>query len=142
MEGEIGRDDLIIKYNEKIAVIEVKGVSKSAAEKHVTQLEKWVSEYHLKNEIKAKGILVINAFKDVPLSERKEKPFPDQMLPYSQKREHCLITGLQLLGLYLDCKNNPIKKEEIIEILFCTDGIFEQYNEWSEYLVTNSILDE
>ena len=137
MEGEIGRDDLIIKYNEKIAVIEVKGVSKSAAEKHVTQLEKWVSEYHLKNEIKAKGILVINAFKDVPLSERKEKPFPDQMLPYSQKREHCLITGLQLLGLYLDCVNNLSKKEKMINLLFETNGIFKEYEDWENFLETN-----
>ena len=141
-EGDKGRDDLIIKYNEKIAVVEVKGVSKSAAEKHGTQLEKWVSEAHLKNEIKAKGILVINAFKDMPLEERNENPFPDQMLPYSQRREHCLITGVQLLGLYLDCKNDPTKKEKMIELLFNTNGIFGQYNEWAKYLSINGIFDD
>lgn len=83
---------------------------------------------------------MINAFKDLPLEERKEKPFPDQMLPYSQRREHCLITGIQLLGLYLECKNYPTKKEKIIELLFNTNGIFGQYNEWSEYLKINGLF--
>ena len=78
-----GRDDIIVSYNALSAVIEVKGVKKSAAEKHAAQLEKWVSNYYETNEKPAKGILIVNAFCDTPLEDRTEEAFPKQMLPYS-----------------------------------------------------------
>jgi hypothetical protein len=123
-EVEAGRDDLIVKYKEFIAVIEIKGVSKSAAEKHAAQLEKWVSAYMENNNLTPKGILLVNAFKDMPLNERNEMAFPDQMLKYSTQREHCLLTTTQLLGLYYDCAENPDRKDEIIKQLFTTIGVF------------------
>lgn len=57
-EGLPGRDDLILKYNDKVAVVEVKGVGKSSAEKHAAQLEKWVSGYIEKFGIIPKGVLL------------------------------------------------------------------------------------
>jgi len=94
-----------------------------------------VSEYYLENnEVKAKGILVVNAFKDTPLKDRKEAPFPDQMLPYAQTREHCLMTGLQLLGLYLNCRDNDEKKHIMIERIFATNGIFSEYQDWASFI--------
>lgn len=133
-EGLPGRDDLILKFNDKVAVVEVKGVSKSAAEKHAAQLEKWVSEYYASKGIMPKGILVVNAFKDIPLAERKEETFPHQMLDYSKKRGHCLVTSLQLLCSYIDFLNNPSKKEEIINSLFETEGAFDNYKDWNSYI--------
>jgi hypothetical protein len=139
-KGEIGRDDFILQYNDKIAVVEVKGTRKSAAESHARQLEQWVSQYYLQNNgAKAKGILVANAFNDILLSERKEAPFPDQMLSFSQKREHCLITGLQLLGLYLDCKEDNDKRQKMIELIFDTNGIFPEYQKWNDFLSINDM---
>ena len=133
-EGLPQRDDLILKYNEKIAVVEVKGVSKSAAEKHAAQLEKWVSEYFSKKGIKPKGILIINALKDTPLVDRNKPPFPEQMISYSKNRDHCLITGLQLLCMYLDTKDNSLKRDEMIKRLLATNGIFEDYHDWRAFL--------
>lgn len=135
-EGLPGRDDLILKYKDKIAVVEVKGVSKSAAEKHAAQLEKWVSEYISKNGITPKGILIVNAFKDITLADRNEETFPQQMIKYSKNRNHCLLAGIQLLGLYQDFKTNPEKRNEIIERIFSTDGLFMDYNDWTGFIVT------
>jgi hypothetical protein len=42
-EPEPGRDDWRVSFPEGDAVVEVKGVGKSAAEKHAAQLEKWVA---------------------------------------------------------------------------------------------------
>ncbi|MBT2761892.1 hypothetical protein [Paenibacillus sp. ISL-20] len=134
-EGLPGRDDLIIKYEEKVAVVEVKGVAKSAAEKHAAQLEKWVSEYFTTKDVMPKGILVVNAFKDVPLKERMEDPFPDQMLKYSKNRNHCLLTGLDLLAIYFFVMENPEKKVQIVENLFSTCGIFESLN-WRDFILS------
>ncbi len=134
-EGSPGRDDLIINYNGKVAVAEIKGVSKSAAEKHAAQLEKWVSQYYADHSIEPKGILIVNAYKDIPLHKRKEAPFPDQMLDYCKKRDHCLITGQQLLSLYLDCKNNDEKKNKMVDLIFNTKGVFSEYRNWTDYII-------
>jgi hypothetical protein len=139
-EGLPGRDDLILKYKDKVAVVEVKGASKSAAEKHAAQLEKWVSEYISKNGIAPKGILIVNAFKDIPLADRNEETFPKQMIKYSKNRNHCLLTGIQLLGLYLDCKANPEKRDEVIERIYSTDGLFMEYPDWTGYIITKDQL--
>lgn len=44
-EAEKGRSDIIARYREIDIVVEIKGVTKSAAEKHAAQLEKWVAQF-------------------------------------------------------------------------------------------------
>lgn len=137
-EGQEGRDDLIIKHGDSVAVVEVKGVSKSAAEKHAAQLEKWVAEYYSANGVQAKGILVVNAFQNVPLMSRTEDAFPNQMLDYCTRRSHCLITGLQLLGIYTACQQKPESKDEVISALFNTCGVFSGFSNWQDFLTSDS----
>lgn len=116
------RDDLIIKHNDQIAVIEVKGVNGSSGEKQAAQLEKWVSEYMMDHGILPKGILIVNAFRDKPLEDRNEKSFPEQMLKFSKRREHCLLTTTQLLELHLCFTNGEIAFAQVHDILFNTIG--------------------
>ena len=134
LETKQNREDLILKYNEKIAVVEVKGVNKSAGEKHAAQLEKWVSNYLEDNEVRPKGILVVNSFKDTPINERNEPTFPDQMIKYSTQREHCLLTTLQLIALYYSIIDGPDKKENIINSIFSTIGIYSYEDGWEKYI--------
>jgi hypothetical protein len=128
------RDDLIIKYADKVAVVEVKGKTKSAAEKDAAQLEKWVSAYYEKLGVIPKGVLIVNAFNETPLHGRTEPAFPEQMLGYSKGRNHCLITGIQLLGLYLECKNNPERRQSLIDSLFSTAGVFNDFRVWTSFI--------
>lgn len=140
-EGTEGRDDVLIKYNGKIGIAEVKGKSTSAAEKDAAQLEKWVSEYYSNTGVKAKGFLIVNAFCNTPLNKRKEAAFPSQMLPYCKNRKHCLITTVQLLNILLEIKRNPKKRNGIITQLFKTIGIYKHYNNYQDYLETPQSLD-
>lgn len=134
LEAEKGRSDIIAKYGEDAIVAEVKGVTKSAAEKHAAQLEKWVSQYIEENEISPKGMLIVNGFCDTPLNERLEDVFPQQMLKYCVARGHVLLTSTQLLCLYIEvCKNPTCKEERITELLSCV-GKYERYRETKDYL--------
>ncbi len=129
------RDDIIAKYGGNIFVIEIKGVKGSAAEKQAAQLEKWVAEYKEHNEISPKGILIVNSFKDTELKDRDFIAFfPNQMIPYSSNRDHCLISGIQLLGLFLDYKNDIHKRESLIESLLKTKGVYQNYKNWNEFI--------
>lgn len=134
LEADKNRDDLIIRFNDKVAVVEIKGVNSSAAEKHAAQLEKWTANYFEKTGTSPKGILIVNTFREIELNSRNEQSFPDQMLRYSTQREHCLITSVQLMGLYYEAKANPDKREELIDSLFSTIGIYPGFLEWKEYI--------
>ncbi|WP_280263590.1 hypothetical protein [Nocardia abscessus] len=126
-EPDPGRDDWIANFPEGVAVVEVKGLAKSAAEKNAAQLEKWVSLYYEKHEIKPKGILVVNAWRDLPLEERVRPNFPAQMIPYATQRNHCLLTGLQLMNIQENLLKNPERIAEVRNSILGTDGVFPDF---------------
>lgn len=134
--GPEGRDDLIAKDGMEVAVIEVKGrLNTSAAEKDAAQLEKWVSRYHEENDVEPKGILIVNGFAEVPLSERNQPVFPNQMMQYVRKKEMCLLSGLQLFCLVAS-QPDEIRCSEIRRLLLSTIGSFPEYasDEWKTLL--------
>lgn len=116
------RTDLIYKQGNDIFVFEIKGIKGSAGEKNSAQLQKWVSDYHYEYGKEPKGILIVNTFKDVQIEERKGDSFPHQMLEYATRQKQCLLTGLELLSMYFDFKNNKITAEEIKKKLLNTIG--------------------
>ena len=81
-EAEAGRSDIIASYDGVDVVAEIKGVSKSAAEKHAAQLEKWVAQFIEEKDHHPKALLIVNGYCDTPLSARTDEVFPDQMLKY------------------------------------------------------------
>ena len=129
-----GRDDIIAKYNGIDIVAEIKGVVRSATEKHASQLEKWVSLFIEEHDTHPKPLLIVNAFKDTPLNERTEDVFPNQMLKYSIAREHALVSTIQLLCLYIDIKSHPEKKDELINELLSTIGVYNKYTNIPDYI--------
>ena len=126
-------EDIVIKYKDNIAVVEVKGVSGSATEKHTSQIVKWKSEYHIENGILPKGILLVNAFNERELDERQEY-FPNQMLKYATHQEICLLTTIQLYNIKRYLKDNPKEKEKIIKSLFDTNGLYSGFEDWNIYI--------
>lgn len=131
---EKGRSDVIASYKGIDIVAEIKGVSKSAAEKHAAQLEKWVAQFIEENDREPKPILFVNGFCDTPLTERKEEVFPDQMLKYCVARGHVLITTTQLLCLYIEIKNDPSCAESRINELLSCIGKYSRYLDYEKYI--------
>jgi len=127
------RDDLIIKYKHDVCVVEVKGVTKSAAEKHSAQLQKWVSNYHVENNHNPKGLLLINTYKDTPINKRREDDFPNQMMKYVKQMDHALLTTAQLFSIYLDFEQKKISLMQIHNLIHSTIGQIE-------YKVSDNIL--
>ncbi|SCE71632.1 hypothetical protein GA0070558_103290 [Micromonospora haikouensis] len=129
-EPEPGRDDWQVSFPEGTAVVEVKGVSKSAAEKHAAQLEKWVSGAFEESGVKPKGILIVNTWRELPLDERTGADFPDQMLPYCIGREHCLVTGLQLFVIRSEVERDPNQAAHWRKTLLQTSGKIDGCDDW------------
>lgn len=132
--SEPNRTDVIAKYNDADVVMEIKGLTKSAAEKNAAQLEKWVSMFIEKEERIPKPLLIVNAFCDTPLEQRTEDVFPNQMLSYSTSRNHCLISTTQLLCLFIEITENPECRDERINELLSTVGIYERYSDYTNFI--------
>lgn len=120
--GRDGRRDLLISWRGKDAVVEVKGVSGSAAESHAAQLEKWVAEYFVENGVTPKAILVVNAFRDTPPAGRSGPAFPAQMVGYSTQRGHALVTTGQVLSATL---LESAGREAFLDALYSTSGVLD-----------------
>ncbi|MFC5266264.1 hypothetical protein ACFPJ1_29470 [Kribbella qitaiheensis] len=129
-----GRSDLKGEYQGRRVVVEVKGLSKSAAEKNAAQLEKWVSE-ELAEEREVKGVLVVNTWRELPVASRTEADFPNQMLKYCEQRGHCLLTGLQLLSMVRACLDSPDRKSEIASLVLDTVGPVENWSDLASIFV-------
>ncbi|WP_406122105.1 hypothetical protein [Streptomyces sp. NBC_00989] len=125
MDAVEGRADLRVSYGGKVAVVEVKGLAKSAAEKNASQLEKWVSEEISAGEGQPKPILVANTWRERKPDERGEVDFPDQMLKYVRDRNHCLVSGVQLLAMVRAALRDPAAKSDIASGLMSTVGVID-----------------
>ena len=128
------RSDVIAKYNNIDIVAEIKGVGKSAAEKHAAQLEKWASQFLIDHGHQPRALLIVNGYNTLPLDQRTEEVFPDQMLKYSTSREQTLITTTQLLCLFVEIQEHPDCKEERIQELLSTIGRYNRYTDYSEFI--------
>jgi hypothetical protein len=125
-----GRDDWRVEFPEGKAVVEVKCLTKSAAEKHAAQLEKWVAGTLEETGESFKGLLVANTFRETQLDRRTGKNFPDQMIPYSQSRGHCLITGLQLFVIRSEVEKDPTAASQWRKKLIETSGLLPGADKW------------
>lgn len=134
-EPEPGRDDWRVSFGTARAVVEVKGVVKSAAEKHAAQLEKWVATALEESGEAPKGLLVVNTWRETPLDERTEADFPDQMLKYCIGREHCLVTGLQMFVIREEIEADPSRAEYWRKALLDTAGVLLEARDWQNYLL-------
>jgi hypothetical protein len=130
------RSDLRMKYGDNYSVVEIKGVKKSASEANAAQLEKWVSEARLEYEVAHKGILVVNTWRDKDISDRNENDFPAQMIPYCIARDHCLISGLQLLAI-VRAKINDVAPGDIVEQILSHSGVFSGWSDFNEIFSPN-----
>ncbi|UJA20445.1 hypothetical protein HJD18_09665 [Thermoleophilia bacterium SCSIO 60948] len=131
---ESGRTDLVLKDEGVTAVVEIKGLTKSAREANAAQLEKWVSLELEKTAIRPKAILVVNGFCEQPLRDRDPNVFPSQMLPYASAREHCLMTGIQLLGAWVAVSRDAGRAADIRRSILSCVGRYEGFDDATAFL--------
>lgn len=129
-----GRADWHVDLGNASAVVEIKGLAKSAAEKNAAQLEKWVAAAFEATGTSPKGILVVNTWRHTPLAERSSPDFPEQMIPYSTARDHCLVTGLQLFVIAFDVMRDPSRKSYWRTMLLETSGLLQNVADWRTVL--------
>lgn len=124
---------MIAKYGDIDIVAEIKGVGKSAAENMPHSLKMGFAVL-IDHGHQPRALLIVNGYNTLPLDQRTEEVFPDQMLKYSTSREQTLITTTQLLCLFVEIQEHPDCKEERIQELLSTIGRYNRYTDYSEFI--------
>lgn len=134
--GPKGRVDRTATYGDRKFAIEVQGVKRGAKEDHVRALIIWVQEVAIQNNNEEpKGLLVVNPYRDRPLAERDENDlWPGETIKICERQNYCAMTGLQLLGLYLDAMADNAIRVSLIDRMFNTKGLFDGYEDWKQFL--------
>jgi hypothetical protein len=127
------RWDLALEDGDQHAVVEVKGVVGSAREAHAAELEKWTATFYAERMVVPKGILVTVTYRERPPDQRSEADYPDQMLAYSQMKQLCLMTGMDLLRLVHRVRSAQMTAVDARGLLFETVGVFPG-REWESVL--------
>ena len=131
LESVPNRTDQRMDFEGQRVVVEVKGKGKSAGEDDVMQLEKWVGEELAMNEDELPDgrILVVNGWRNNPLSDRKSV-FPDNAVKTATSRDHCLISGVQLLGVVNAVLEDPTLAGRYGQKLIEHVGVFDEFDDW------------
>jgi len=128
VEEDPSGDGLIATYKDQVILIDVNGIAqKGASELDGVRLEKKATKYFEDNNKHAKSLLIFNGYLDVPLAERPEDIFPEKLMKYSTRREHSLMSGLQLLCLYCEFTQHTEKVDTYLEKLLGNVGVFPDY---------------
>lgn len=140
-DGKKAREDLVFIRNNEHFLIEVKGCEKSANKSHVKQVESHKKEYTDENEIVVKGILLINAWRRLPLEERNtaDRPiFPNEIMKLVNLYKICLMTTQQLFVIYCKQLEGNFDLNTFIEKLKNSNGRFEGFNNINSYKKINN----
>jgi len=135
-DGKMGREDIIFELGDKPFVSEVKGLKKSAAERHLNQLHSKKGQYEFELKKKTKGVLIVNAWREFPIEERggnDHQIFPDQINKVTEMWEFALLTTQQLFVAYCNNLEGKFDKENFINDLFKTVGVFSGLDDIDEY---------
>lgn len=118
--------DLIIIEGGRYIAVEIKGVTGTASLKNSRQVEDWVNKTaNQYDQEEVKGLLLINCYCHLPLKERTGILFPPNVVDFSKKRGHCLLTTISLLNMIRDFDKCVIDKEEILELINRADGVLD-----------------
>ncbi len=136
--------DLTASYKDLVLIIEVKGrATKGAIESDAASLEKRAAKHFEDTGKPAKAVLIVNGYNTSSLIDRSSDIFSQPLIKYSTQRDHCLMSGLQLLCLYSECVKNPERQSDYLEQIIKSVGVFPGYvgNSWKDVLTVLSEVD-
>lgn len=133
--GTKGRVDRIFSADGLEFICEIKGVSKSPAEKHLSQLMKWSGEYLEANEKEPdKALLVINPYRDHIDTPDGEVALPENVLKTAIRHEYGIVTGLQLFCAWYDVERGNVDAKDIRDELSQLVGVWARYENWRDFV--------
>lgn len=121
-------EEFIFEYKGNAGVVECKGVSKSVALEHVRQADSHVLKFNEARNREGKGVLLGNAWRNLPLSERGKKDtpvFPDNVVKHAAQRQIALVGSHEFLEVFCRFLRGEVTGEAILDVMVTQSGIVD-----------------
>jgi hypothetical protein len=106
----------------QIGMLEIKGRTKSLALADVRQLDQWVRDALIQDNLESKGILIANMYCGQP-PELRDNPFPSNCIDSAKRANICLMTTTQLFRALCSHQREELDIAEFWNTVFNTDGV-------------------
>lgn len=119
-------EEYCLVYNEEDYPVEAKGVSKSIALEHLRQLRDYMDVYEEKTGKESHGILLGNAWKNIPIEERnsKEKPiFPNNVIKRATNLNISLVSSVDFFNTFCSFLEKKSLGQKIIDKIVNSVGV-------------------
>jgi len=106
----------------QLGMLEIKGRTKSLALADVRQLDQWVRDALIQENLESKGILIANMYCGQP-PELRNNPFPPNCIDSAKRANLCLMTTTQLFRALCSYQREELDVAEFWNTVFNTDGV-------------------
>ena len=119
-------EEFVFEYKGQKYLVECKGVGKSISRANVNQLLGYITKYEEDEGHAGKGILLGNAWKELPINERDNNErviFPDNVISAAERNEIALISSIDFFDIFCKFLNGEVAGEEILDKITATTGV-------------------
>jgi hypothetical protein len=121
-------EEFIFEHKGNAGVVECKGVGKSISLEHVRQTDSHVLKFIAAENRNGKGVLLGNAWRNLPPSERggTDTPiFPDNVVKHAAQREIALVGAGDFLDVFCRFLKGEVSGEAILDAINTQSGIVD-----------------
>jgi hypothetical protein len=121
-------EEFIFEHKGNACVVECKGVGKSISLEHVRQTDSHVLKFIAADDPNGKGVLLGNAWRNLPLSERGETDtpiFPDNVVKHAAQREIALVGAVDFLEVFCRFLKGEVPGEAVLDAMITQSGIVD-----------------
>ena len=115
-------DGRLTAPNGQIGMLEIKGRTKSLALTDIRQLDQWVRDALIQENLESKGILIANMYCGCPPNLR-DNPFPSNCINSAKITKICLMTTTQLFHALCSYQREELDIAEFWNTVFNTNGV-------------------
>ena len=123
--AKYSEEEYCLVYNDNEYPVEAKGISKSISLTHLRQLIDYMLKYDEETGLKSKGILLGNAWKNLPLEKRNtsEKPnFPSNVVSRAKDMNIALISSVDFFKAFCSFLEDNTIGDSILSKIVNTNG--------------------
>jgi hypothetical protein len=121
-------EEFIFEHKGNAGIVECKGVSKSISLEHLRQTDSHVLKFITAENRNGKGVLLGNAWRNLPLSERGETDtpiFPDNVVKHAAQREIALVGANDFLEVFCRFLKGEVSGEAVLDAMSTQSGIVD-----------------
>ena len=128
IRAPVAEEEFIFEFNGVFGVIECKGVGKSISLEHLRQTDSHVLSFIEAENREAKGVLLGNAWRNLPLDKRglADTPiFPDNVVVRARQREIALVSAKDFLNVFCRFLTKQVSGGAILDAINTQSGVVE-----------------